>query len=358
MLGATESLVLHVPHQKPLMQIRPFLFIATCVLLAKLSVAQTLYVDTSTTANYLADYVLATADITVSNASYTGHPYACGRFDGIDSNIGLTAGVILSTGMAIDAIGPNDSTLLGNIGTEYDTNGDATLESLLNIGSTYDAAVLEFDFTAPSDLVFIKYVFASNEYMDYVGADFFDAFGIFLSGPGILGETNIATMPNSEGPITINTINAVTNQQYYVDNTNPLGESVAYNGFTVPLTAEASVTPSETYHLKIVIADGGDRIFDSALFLQEYGFGTSAETLSNSSIATQTISTYPNPTEGIITWNTVNAQTAEVFDNTGRSVLAAAQPNGSIDISELTEGIYILKLFAEEGTYTSRIAKQ
>lgn len=67
---------------------------------------------------------------------------------------------------------------------------------------------------------------------------------------------------------------------------------------------------------------------------------------------------FPNPTENMMFWNGIDAQTARVMDNTGRIVLNVSKPNGSIDISALTEGIYMLSLEAKDGTYTSRIVKQ
>ncbi|MGB0918185.1 MAG: T9SS type A sorting domain-containing protein [Flavobacteriales bacterium] len=70
------------------------------------------------------------------------------------------------------------------------------------------------------------------------------------------------------------------------------------------------------------------------------------------------LSVYPNPTENVVSWNGITAQTAELFDNTGRSVLTVTQPNGTVDVSELTDGIYIIKLFTEEGAYTARVVKQ
>ncbi|MBL4587245.1 MAG: T9SS type A sorting domain-containing protein [Flavobacteriales bacterium] len=72
----------------------------------------------------------------------------------------------------------------------------------------------------------------------------------------------------------------------------------------------------------------------------------------------QTINIYPNPTKGMISWTGINAQTAKVYDNTGRSVLTVSQPNGTIDITALTEGIYIMMLHTEDGVYTSRVIKQ
>lgn len=67
---------------------------------------------------------------------------------------------------------------------------------------------------------------------------------------------------------------------------------------------------------------------------------------------------FPNPTENMMFWNGINAQTAKVMDNTGRVVMNVSQPNGSIDISALTEGIYLLSLETKDGTYTSRVVKK
>lgn len=67
---------------------------------------------------------------------------------------------------------------------------------------------------------------------------------------------------------------------------------------------------------------------------------------------------YPNPAEGQVNWNSINAQTAIVMDNTGRVVLNVAQPNGGLDISDLTNGIYVLLIQTAEGVYTSRLVKK
>lgn len=72
----------------------------------------------------------------------------------------------------------------------------------------------------------------------------------------------------------------------------------------------------------------------------------------------QVVELYPNPTQGVVNWSGTNAQTAEVYDNAGRMVMSLAQPNGTMDISSLTEGIYVLKLFTEDGAYTSRVVKR
>lgn len=67
---------------------------------------------------------------------------------------------------------------------------------------------------------------------------------------------------------------------------------------------------------------------------------------------------YPNPTKGLVSWNGVQAQTAEVYNNTGRMVLNAVQPVGVIDITSLPKGMYILMIHSAEGVHTSKVMKE
>jgi hypothetical protein len=148
--------------------------------------------------------------------------------------------------------------------------------------TTQDATVLEFDFTSTSDSVEFRYVFASEEYNEYVDLGFSDLFGFFISGPNIVGTQNIALVPNTNTPVSIDSINngnspggvvptgPCMNCQYYVDNT--FGTVLEYDGHTTVLTAKAGVIPCETYHLKLVIADVGDGVFDSVFFLKVGSF--------------------------------------------------------------------------------------
>ena len=125
----------------------------------------------------------------------------------------------------------------------------------------------------------INYVFASEEYPDYVCSPYNDAFGFFISGPGITGVKNIAVIPTTTIGVAINSVNngvvgaagidggctSLAYSSLFVDNAT--GPQIAYNGFTTPLTASASITPCQTYHLKLVIADAADAVYDSGVFL-------------------------------------------------------------------------------------------
>jgi gliding motility-associated-like protein len=88
--------------------------------------------------------------------------------------------------------------------------------------------------------------------------------------------TNLAVVPNTTIPVKSNTIRGSeticppANEQYF-DAFNTDQHPTNYNGQTVILKAQSNVIAGETYHIKIVIADQGNNLYDSALFL---GAGT------------------------------------------------------------------------------------
>ena len=99
------------------------------------------------------------------------------------------------------------------------------------VSSINDVCILEFDFVAVGDSISFNYAFGSNEYLTYVNTTYNDIFAFFLSGPGISGPyaspaafpdgaINIAQVPGSNPPlpITVSSVNNVTNTEYYIDN--------------------------------------------------------------------------------------------------------------------------------------------
>lgn len=207
--------------------------------------------------------IIAGPGITVTNAVYTGPAVSAGSFNGSASNIGLASGVLLTCGDINLAVGPNN---IGSAGLNNSAPGNAQLNGLAG-ATTYDAVTLEFDFVAQSNSVSFRYVFGSEEYPEWVSSGYNDAFAFFISGPGIGGSPNIALVPGSGQPVTIDNINAGANNQYYVNNAG--GSTVQYDGFTTVLTANRQVQACETYHLKLTIADAGDGIYDSGVFIEE-----------------------------------------------------------------------------------------
>src|SRR5690606_15673266 len=84
--------------------------------------------------------------------------------------------------------------------------------------NTYDAVVLEFDFIPVSEWISFRYVFASEEYMEYVNRGFNDVFAFYLSGFEIKEPINLATVPGTREIVSVNSINHQKNANFYIDN--------------------------------------------------------------------------------------------------------------------------------------------
>lgn len=258
-----------------------FLFSASGMAYGQLSVS------TGMTASQLVQNVLVGSGVTVSNVTYNGAAGTIGYFTtgGTPTNLGMSSGIIMATGY-VD--GSNLEYPIGSPSSNFNsgttgTGSDPQLASLVS-STINDAAALEFDFTPLSDTIKFKYVFASEEYPEWVGSSFNDVFGFFVNGPDPSGgnytNKNIALIPNTTTPVAINNVNSGSYSQYYVDNT--YGIAIVYDGFTTVLTAWCKVIPCLTYHLKLAIGDAGDAAYDSAVFLEENSFSTNALSVATS----------------------------------------------------------------------------
>ncbi len=214
----------------------------------------------------------------VSNLNAIGASIGRGSFNDGNSTIGITEGVILSTGNIALAAGPNNNDQEGYYNGGPISDPDLDIYANNNI---FDVQGLEFDFIPTSTSVSFEYVFASEEYCEFVNAGVSDLFGFFISGPGINGGfsfngQNIALVPNTNLYVSVDNINQFDNALYFVPNRPNCGATtnmtdIQFDGWTSVLTATATVVPCEKYHIRLVIADFNDGIFDSAIFL---GAGT------------------------------------------------------------------------------------
>ncbi len=254
------------------------------VLLSKNLVAQqvpgTLSVNTTMPVQEMVQNLVGPG-VQISNVQVTAANGAFGYYNITGTEIGTSEGLILSTGRAVNAIGPNDETGLPQLGpaptftclncSNYDNNAPGSL--LLNQAqsrNTFDAAQVEFDIVPSGDSLRFRYTFASEEYNEWVGSPFNDVFGFYISGPNIGTNVNIALIPNTSTVVAINTVNANTNSQYWRNNITPPGQGFQFDGFTVDLVAAVgNLIPCETYHLTLVIADGSDRIYDSNVLISQ-----------------------------------------------------------------------------------------
>lgn len=203
--------------------------------------------------------LLSGSGVTISNATFTGAPVAAGTFTGGQNRVGIESGVVLSTGRAADVVGPNSDTAFS---TDNQQLGDPALDSLVAPYQTYDAAILEFDVTPSATTIAVRFVFASEEYNEFVGSPFNDVIAIFVNG------VNCANYGGR--PVSVNTINAGSNPALYIDNDSGMLDT-EMDGMTIPLDCVAAVNPGVLNHVKIAIADTSDAIYDAAVFLAAGG---------------------------------------------------------------------------------------
>lgn len=224
----------------------------------------------------------------VSNIKALGNDsISIGQFSNAENIFGFDDGIIISTGDISLAGGPN-VTIDESFSFLAESN-DQDL-SILATDQLFDVTGIEFDFVPIGNRVTFKYVFASEEYCEFVGTSFNDVFGFFVSGPGINGSfaddaVNVALLPGTNINVSINNVNHQDNTQFYVGNetstdvencdinyVETFQELIEYDGFTVTLFASFDVTSCETYKIRLVIGDVGDAMLDSAVFLESKSF--------------------------------------------------------------------------------------
>jgi len=227
--------------------------------------------------------------VTILNAQYTGGRFSAGTFESV-RNFPFNSGILLTSGRA-----KTEGTSFGANGvyTNVPTNGlglpgDAALTTYSG-KATFDACVLEFDFIPQGDSIKVNYIFSSEEYGTYTCTNYNDVFAFLISGPGFAQNTNIALVPNTTIPVSVNSINdGIPGPSGSIGTCNNIGAGspftqlyiknrdniLTYNGYTVVLTAVAKVTPCNVYHIKLAIADASDGTLDSGVFLEASSFSS------------------------------------------------------------------------------------
>ena len=251
-----------------------------------------------TVAQYVQDVLLG-VNVTVSNITYNGASAdvvvpAIGSFESNGSNLEIQSGFLMSSGNASAAPGPNNT----NSAIAFDsfTYGDDPDLMAITDDPILDWSIIEFDFVPLGDTLRFNYIWASEEYPEYTNGSVNDAFGFIISGPGINGTfsnngVNIALIPGTDVPVSINNLNNGSDGvsgpceycEYYNGNgtgwdtedptyTDPF--TIVYDGYTNKLTAIGIVQCGLTYHIKLAICDGGDAVYDSAVFLERDSFSS------------------------------------------------------------------------------------
>jgi hypothetical protein len=155
--------------------------------------------------NYVAN--ICGTGVSFSNVTLSGDSRAIANFTGgVSAGLGSTMneGVVMTTGLVNTA-----GALTGTGLKDNDNNGVDNISQLNTIAGddTYDGIILEFDFVPTTNQVGVNFQFGSEEYNWFVNEGYNDVFAFFISGPGIVGSQNIALVPSTSTPVTINSIN-------------------------------------------------------------------------------------------------------------------------------------------------------
>ncbi len=215
----------------------------------------------------LIETVFLSGGANIDTVIYTGNPNAVGYFQNGNNSIGINEGIILTSGNAESAIGPN---LLTGTTTIWGTTGGSPELASIATAGIRDLCEYEIRFTPTANTLTFQYVFASEEYPEFVGSTFNDVFGFFISQAGGAGPfTNIALIPGTTTPVSINNVNGGSNASFYIAGNTT---NIEYDGFTTVLTATANVIPCQLYTIKLAISDVGDGQLDSGVFLAANSF--------------------------------------------------------------------------------------
>jgi hypothetical protein len=352
---------------------KTFIFLALLAIISCNARAQFYVIPDTNIVQLVNNFILT--GVVASNVHYTGADSTIGHFtSGNLTNLGMNNGIAMTTGTFDTSANPGIGDTVGAFANYYNYGaGDSLLNTLIAPWVTYDASILEFDLIPAGNVLEFQYVFASEEYPEYVGMSFNDVFGFFISGADPAGGTytnkNIAIIPGTSLPVAINNVNDTTNSAYFINNLLLGGTTIVFDGFTTVLTAQTFVIPSTSYHLKMAIADACDRAFDSGIFLtaqsmKSYFFSGIGEHADNSA------SIYPNPLNEYSVMELNLKQTGKVvvsiFDHTGRLMgcnesICSQSGNYPLNIGKLMKdypsGIYMVSLQTPDGNTLEKVVK-
>jgi len=262
--------------------------------------------------------------VVVGNIKFKGYPLSTLSYTSTGNILQVQKGLILSTGNSFNVAGYNNShNQSSTFGDILSPQTDPDLSAIVS-GKLFDICSVEFDFVPMDNSIQFNYQFGSDEYPEYVDSPYNDIFAFIVSDES--SSKNIALIPGSGVPVSINTINFKLNQDQFIDNNlykqvvikrqEPLKSTykgtlpgrvlrglgsifsisgpvpgdqtviqadpellktldpniyrnLRYDGITKKLVAQSYVTPYKKYHLRIIIADVADNIYDSGVFIED-----------------------------------------------------------------------------------------
>src|SRR5262245_26336974 len=184
-------------------------------------------------------------------------------------------GVFPTAGSTYTILTSGDANLADDANTDPDSGADLGGGNVRG-DTDFDVTILKIDLNVPQgrNCLTFDFRFLSDEFPEFVGSDFNDAFIAELdtsdwstSGSNITAPHNFASDPGGNA-ISINAAGAASM-------TAGDASGTTYDGATPLLSASSPIT-SGAHRLYLSIFDQGDGIYDSAVFLDNLFLGTTA----------------------------------------------------------------------------------
>jgi hypothetical protein len=215
-----------------------------------------------------------------------------GYFSTTNPNFPFQEGVIIRNGNVNFSSGQYTGS---DISSVCSSMGDPELLAISQAsgfsGTINDVSFLKFNFVSAINNISFDFIFSSNEYGTYQ-CGFSDVFAFILTNLNTGSSQNLAVIPGTTTPVSVLTIRdglyntgcPSVNPEYF--STYTVGSSSStmnMRGYTVPMTASATVIPNNPYSIKLVIGDYNDSAFDSAVFLKgnSFNLGTNSNLACN-----------------------------------------------------------------------------
>lgn len=233
-------------------------------------------VDTTLLKERLAEIFLGEG-VSIFNVKVHGNASSLGYFSAKNANFPMEEGIVLSTGRVSAIAGQNLSSKTTSSMKEG-MGSDPDLARMVS-RQVFNSTVIEFDFIPMFDSLFFDYVFASEEYPEYVGSAYNDVFCLLIKGPNFRSPVNLARVGKPSSTVMINSVNHKKNKDLFIPNyvfktTEEVPFTLEFDGFTTLLTASCRVTRGKVHHLKIAIGNVNDFSYDSGVFLRAGSFGS------------------------------------------------------------------------------------
>lgn len=199
-------------------------------------------------------------------AAYIDFSNSCSM---LGNHLGLTGGVVLSTGDARAA-----AQLQNNPSSDTTATSQRVKSSDPDIPGSQDCTTVTFAVTAnESTNIVMSYVFQSEEYSEFVDLGFNDQFVFMINkrtaNASDMNRANLALVEHTV-PVSVNSINYKRLPGYF-ESCTPY---TMFDGNTKLLKSQPyPVEAGQTYDIKMALCDVGDTAYDSTVVIQQSSLG-------------------------------------------------------------------------------------